>query len=418
LASFPLLLVLPLLTGNARPMPLQAIGLGVQILHPVQRNIAVKAPAASITVRVLDAAIDSVEILEPFDLQKHIEASTSGQKASFAREFRSLVPSGAILRAIQIKTYRVRGSEQTTAYAFRVEENVDLKRFWSSTTFKEILAQVYDTKTAGSEVRLSGWIKRKSARSTAAQEQQVGKTFSSAFSLMAGTNSFYVSTLSHDGNRVIVDSVSFLYAIESGTEGTKDKYAREVFHGGPSETQCLPCHSFSIPTDVERERSTVEVECKTCHEALISQKSSHAPASAWDCLSCHDPTSSPKFKIYGEKTTDEGMCIECHADKKEGLGAKPSVHPVVESCTTCHDPHGSVNLALVVSPVNVLCGSCHEEISQTPHPVVRHPLKGRTIASRGGAEISCVSCHDPHFSDNERLLVSPKSMLCQQCHEK
>src|SRR5204863_8170987 len=29
---------------------------------------------------------------------------------------------------------------------------------------------------------------------------------------------------------------------------------------------------------------------------------------------------------------------------------------------------------------------------------------------------SCVTCHDPHGSSNERLLVAKVPMLCQRCH--
>jgi predicted CXXCH cytochrome family protein len=29
---------------------------------------------------------------------------------------------------------------------------------------------------------------------------------------------------------------------------------------------------------------------------------------------------------------------------------------------------------------------------------------------------SCVTCHDPHGSNNDRMLVSKQPFLCQRCH--
>ena len=34
----------------------------------------------------------------------------------------------------------------------------------------------------------------------------------------------------------------------------------------------------------------------------------------------------------------------------------------------------------------------------------------------GNRDVSCSSCHDPHGSSNEKMLVARLPMLCQRCH--
>ena len=96
------------------------------------------------------------------------------------------------------------------------------------------------------------------------------------------------------------------------------------------------------------------------------------------------------------------------AFKLEYVAAKHK-HAPAESgeCASCHNPHKSANEKLLVKPVGEVCFECHD----------KSDFKGKTTHSpvEGG---DCVSCHDPHKSANEKLLVKPVGEVCFECHDK
>src|SRR5215470_8298085 len=78
-----------------------------------------------------------------------------------------------------------------------------------------------------------------------------------------------------------------------------------------------------------------------CHAELLKRKTVH-PATE-SCENCHESTGSPHPQ-KGKKTfklTEEppALCAGCH----ELPGKKSQVHPPVKQgrCTACHDPHAS-----------------------------------------------------------------------------
>ena len=66
------------------------------------------------------------------------------------------------------------------------------------------------------------------------------------------------------------------------------------------------------------------------------------------------------------------------------------------SCSTCHNPHGSISnvKALKVgSSVGELCISCHTE------------MRGPVLWEHAPVRENCTTCHDPHGSSNDRMLA-------------
>ena len=78
------------------------------------------------------------------------------------------------------------------------------------------------------------------------------------------------------------------------------------------------------------------------------------------------------------------------------------------NCVQCHDPHGQdimkPKAGLAMSRLNETCAQCHRE--QTKPAIFEHP------ALREG----CTSCHNPHGSINSKLLAVRDSNLCLRCH--
>jgi DmsE family decaheme c-type cytochrome len=75
-------------------------------------------------------------------------------------------------------------------------------------------------------------------------------------------------------------------------------------------------------------------------------------------------------------------------------------------CSSCHNPHGSQNVKLLRegNSVTESCVSCHAE------------KRGPFLWEHAVVRENCVTCHDPHGSNNDRMLTAKVPMLCQRCH--
>src|SRR6185295_6019826 len=79
--------------------------------------------------------------------------------------------------------------------------------------------------------------------------------------------------------------------------------------------------------------------------------------------------------------------------------------PAQLSCTDCHNPHGSTAQALLkANSVNETCFTCHAD------------KRGPFLFEHAPVRDSCVNCHTPHGSNHEKLLITARPLLCQQCH--
>lgn len=106
-------------------------------------------------------------------------------------------------------------------------------------------------------------------------------------------------------------------------------------------------------------------------------------------------------------------CSECHEKKEIGAGSR-SVHPPFDEddCTACHVDHGDDGRLVLAAAGNALCADCHE---------IDGP--GFLKAHNGvrGSRVGCTSCHDPHRSTAEHLLLPNRHRplafgRCDSCH--
>ncbi|MDA8170017.1 MAG: cytochrome c3 family protein [Nitrospiraceae bacterium] len=151
-----------------------------------------------------------------------------------------------------------------------------------------------------------------------------------------------------------------------------------------------------------------EVDCVSCHKDLTEGKTVH-PAVMMGCAVCHtgvDATKVPhKFTgKLGLAAEPPDLCFNCH--KREDFIAA-DVHPPVSMgmCTSCHNPHRSDQPKLLIAPIPDLCFNCHEKQEFTKKDV-HAPVKAG----------QCLKCHMPHVSPNSKLLQKKGVFLCRQCH--
>jgi len=86
----------------------------------------------------------------------------------------------------------------------------------------------------------------------------------------------------------------------------------------------------------------------------------------------------------------EELCAYCHVFDLSGR----KIHGPLASggCTVCHDPHESQNPKVLVANAREFCLYCHERKDLMKQDVHRDP------------ERECTICHDAHSSQNSYLL--------------
>jgi DmsE family decaheme c-type cytochrome len=175
-------------------------------------------------------------------------------------------------------------------------------------------------------------------------------------------------------------------------------------------------------------------ECATCHDVIVRdfRTATHARlqtkgdnAKAMGCESCHGPGSlhvqggGDRSKIVNPRKSPT-TCFQCHTNVRASFEL-PHRHPVLEgkvSCSDCHNPHkgdavkgGGTSMpqkvrggGITMLGANGTCLQCHT--AQGGPFVFEHE------AVREG----CITCHSPHGSVNQKMLIQRNSNLCLKCH--
>jgi len=150
--------------------------------------------------------------------------------------------------------------------------------------------------------------------------------------------------------------------------------------------------------------SAVCLECHTSGTLMEWQGSDHAMNDV-SCIDCHQ-VHSQKRKLLAK--SEPKLCNDCHLD----IRAKtlyPSHHPIKEGkmvCSDCHQAHGSsVSNLKTDERVNDLCLNCHSA-KQGPFIFEHEPVVE-----------DCTICHDPHGTVANNLLLQNEPFLCLQCHQ-
>jgi len=198
-------------------------------------------------------------------------------------------------------------------------------------------------------------------------------------------------------------------------------------HGPSAAVACMTCHrrgegNRKITTLVGR----VDDSCYKCHinkRKWVTNAYVHGPAGTGDCTVCHDPHGAEfPFMLWADSKID--ICIACHTDKKN-ITAKAKgfiQHGIISGngCSACHSPHASDYRFQLDGEINDICVSCHIGMKdiESGHPVGKHPLAGKKDPRRQNRELSCSSCHNPHGSNFEYLLIGSVlgGHVCSKCH--
>lgn len=225
---------------------------------------------------------------------------------------------------------------------------------------------------------------------------------------------------------------------------------------------CAVCHEDRRPGRFGHGHRTIPTSCTSHHQVSVEthptpDKELRPKRLRRKCLTCHDPHGSPNAHLIrpfirtrgrlrpiafpesagsppfvDSDRPGRGLCEVCHRDTRfypaSGHGEShftgdctvchdhmAGFRPVVSdaSCATCH-PNETAKLAkdnLHHDEFTGRCSSCHAEASPDPGP--GHRLTSacadchspsRVTTHAPGIGIPCTQCHDPHGSDNIRLV--------------
>jgi predicted CXXCH cytochrome family protein len=244
-------------------------------------------------------------------------------------------------------------------------------------------------------------------------------------------------------------------------QSASPKLLQKFVHPPFAEHSCDTCHA--TPKDGKVVLTTADSRelCVTCHsdqaEQIEKAKVQH-PGAQGECITCHSPHAG---KTPGFIRPDPvNACLACHAEQAEEHQKKYLHQPAfVQGCATCHTPHGGDNAHLLRADTpNKLCMECHgpdakgekvegqdlvtifngkvelpanyfQSVVRLPikygrgHPIEGHPVVDQmdpNDATKVRVALNCLSCHQPHASQNPGLLVKDQKndmFFCAGCHK-
>jgi len=160
----------------------------------------------------------------------------------------------------------------------------------------------------------------------------------------------------------------------------------------------------SVQREVSKEiKFAGATTCSDCHDDINTKKKVgfHKGLS---CETCHgpsvkhaeDPSSGKPFAPRERK-----FCPQCHEynpSRPTGFPQIiPTIHNPLKPCITCHNPHGSNNDRMLVAKVPMLCQRCH---SPSRHPSVIYDGVQVAIANNRILMRACVTCHQQIHGSN------------------
>jgi predicted CXXCH cytochrome family protein len=234
-----------------------------------------------------------------------------------------------------------------------------------------------------------------------------------------------------------------------------EKIAGPAPHTPAAQGKCTACHEPHGAAKKNLLKADGAALCRICHETIGKEGDTiHAPVGENDCVSCHDPHGGKAAPALVK--TMPALCADCHDLADADLSAKHQGAAMAGArCLSCHTPHASKGAALVAEhahpgfaekdcakchaagqppgakslkkPAAALCVTCHE----IPKRGAAAGAKGVPAGMAGpgssraaglrvhppAAKGECVSCHTPHASSRDGLLIASTRQLCVTCHQ-
>ena len=175
----------------------------------------------------------------------------------------------------------------------------------------------------------------------------------------------------------------------------------------PTNRSLIIAFTSASETPIEA-RNAMCLDCHSGGQRLHWLGSTHE-VQGLACSDCHNPMAKTSARGLLARQSVSRTCYTCHPQQRAEF-RKRSHMPLPEgkiACSDCHNSHGSYTDPLIKGDtINQLCYKCHAE------------KRGPFIWEHAPARENCLSCHLPHGSNHDALLVTARPFLCQQCHSQ
>ena len=185
-------------------------------------------------------------------------------------------------------------------------------------------------------------------------------------------------------------------------------------------SECEQCHddiyrSFKTADHarlIAQGKNGIDAGCESCHGPCSLHSDSGGdvkPPFSFTAGRPQPESLSGRFPIENPRGGVEKVCYQCHMDVR-GQFNLPNHHPVPEgrmSCTVCHPPHKG----------SIFAGGGTQLLSQNQNCLQCHPAQeGPFVFEHEAVREGCTSCHTPHGSVNVKMLTERNANLCLKCH--
>ena len=186
----------------------------------------------------------------------------------------------------------------------------------------------------------------------------------------------------------------------------------EACHGPGSQHISNPTELTGIIRFSHKSGISVKIQNASCQQCHRGGNQMHWTSSVHEnnnlaCSDCHNPMANFSSTALLAGNSINETCFNCHQEQRAQFRRRSHM-PLFEgkiTCVDCHNPHGSITKALLkTDTVNQTCYQCHAE------------KRGPFLFEHAPVQDNCLHCHNPHGSNHEKLLVTARPMLCQQCH--
>ncbi|MDI6767273.1 MAG: cytochrome c3 family protein [Bacteroidota bacterium] len=342
-----------------------------------------------------------------WEIEKHLGISTKEQKDNFPKEFIKLFPPQSTIQTLSYSFMLSSGYTKPETLSYKYADSMSIRKFWQTPTFTTFLKRVKEFNAPSILLTIKGW---KDSLYTTEYDDPANDSrslFKINLSLIPGKNILYFASTGQPTSKLE-------YAIDYIRESKPVEARESRFHNSEYEQNCTSCHE-GLPSSISGENMTAD--CSSCHKAISNGTKIHPPVEMKECSSCHS-WSKEKNSVVVKKGVPE-VCYDCHVETKSTVENSTTPHAVASECGVCHSPHSSNKKTLLEDDIFRICSSCHENYTQN-HPIERHPVRFTKIEASKDEEISCVSCHNPHGSDNKAMMkvAGGRMAICLNCHNK